>query len=473
MLFMASDHFNNSLGRYSSRRHDLFSTQQIFTPIREFNPGGLGQPSTPQERVFNTVLNIGAGALATRNEPALHKKLEEIKRDHHNTVAGTVARALLEYFRGYAGHNEKLHTFAFWRPITPAQTFSPLIANGSLTLAPGVQQRISDYCLKTYDAERMRRDGWGSYLSNLQQALPGLFVQCILGDWDEVGGVLILDVQQSELYIVMRGTLTQQHEDASTHPEWKTNCQSVKQHPSRHGLNLPGDCYHGGFLERYKSFQVPLYGQLHKCLKEVKNLDNLHITVAGHSLGGALAHFVAADLACNVLPKIYHDFSNSVSNRIHCVTLASPRVAGTQKTKDALHAVLGRENFFRLVVQGDVVPHMPPDPETASTIKRSDLCPEAMYPVVDAMMGYYHVGYAGQIKATTAIATNVAGIAGEGLLAIAKIIGSKDWQQAGWTNLIKAVAAPLHNGSGMGYDPTYHPRATLYGTWQNLPLVAE
>ena len=107
--------------------------------------------------------------------------------------------------------------------------------------------------------------------------------------------------------------------------------------------DVAGAQVHTGFYQAYDAVS----GQV---ISAVKSILSAHSTagvfVTGHSLGGALATFAAADIKRNI--------GNS---KITIYTYGSPRT-GNQAFTDYLFSILGNGN--RVTHYNDIVPHNPP-----------------------------------------------------------------------------------------------------------------
>ncbi|MEE4660781.1 MAG: lipase family protein, partial [Halieaceae bacterium] len=101
----------------------------------------------------------------------------------------------------------------------------------------------------------------------------------------------------------------------------------------------------------HEGFQDALYPAV---IALTNAIDTMHgaskrIWVTGHSLGGALCALYAGMLIENGY-KVFGIY-----------TFASPR-PGDDEYAQALNKVMGKGPFYRIVNDGDVVPHLPPEP---------------------------------------------------------------------------------------------------------------
>ena len=127
------------------------------------------------------------------------------------------------------------------------------------------------------------------------------------------------------------------------------------QHHIIGGTGSTGVGYcHDGFYKAYKSCS----GDVRQYIRDYAtdtgcSLGNLHITLTGHSLGGALAILAGADLV-NAL----YNRKNS-ENNIRVVTFAAPRVFNSLAAKRYDDLLVLQRNHLRIEVTQDVIPTVP------------------------------------------------------------------------------------------------------------------
>lgn len=99
----------------------------------------------------------------------------------------------------------------------------------------------------------------------------------------------------------------------------------------------------------HEGFQDALYPVVIALTKHLSNLEKTkHVWVTGHSLGGALCSLYAGMLIENGI-EVYGIY-----------TFASPR-PGSAKFQEQLNAAI-KGPHYRVVNDGDIVPHVPPEP---------------------------------------------------------------------------------------------------------------
>lgn len=162
-----------------------------------------------------------------------------------------------------------------------------------------------EYCAKAYNDDL---DGWTPIYNR------------------DTDTQLIWKVKKGELYIVYRGT--------ESIKDWMIDFLFL---PIFHGV----DCgIHSGAMIAYES--VINDNDLQSEIVQAE-----HITVAGYSLGGALAIVTAHELACKV------------STKITCITFGAYRVY-THISKALTEFLKSAVNYLNYVNGGDIVTKLPP-----------------------------------------------------------------------------------------------------------------
>lgn len=121
-------------------------------------------------------------------------------------------------------------------------------------------------------------------------------------------------------------------------PEWLTNLQTAK-----HSGPWRNTAVHEGFHNAFMAAALKI-GEIIGRERQKRQ----QIWVTGHSLGGALAALLAATLLENRIP-------------VHGLyTFGAPR-AGDEEFARQLNAALRGQAHWRVVNEGDMVPHIPPE----------------------------------------------------------------------------------------------------------------
>ena len=153
-----------------------------------------------------------------------------------------------------------------------------------------------------------------------------------------IGIVAINGADPTDVFLAIRGTLDIW--------EWIQDAKFLlRSFPSVSGSGLTED----GFTDMYLSFSLaggpPSGTFLADLIALLPSGANTRLTVAGHSLGGALSTLLALDLAANTtLPVTLY-------------TLASPRVGDVTFERLFNHVV---PNAYRIANRLDIVPKVPP-----------------------------------------------------------------------------------------------------------------
>lgn len=154
--------------------------------------------------------------------------------------------------------------------------------------------------------------------------------------WKTMGIVAINDADPNDVFVAIRGTLTVW--------EW---LQDAKFLLRPFGRVTGGGLTEDGFTDMYYSMSFTAGNCDGDFIKDLTALfpSTATVTVAGHSLGAAVATLLAFDLAANTsfVPSLY--------------TLASPRVGDLTFSHVFNHVV---QNSFRVANRLDVVPKVPP-----------------------------------------------------------------------------------------------------------------
>jgi predicted lipase len=147
---------------------------------------------------------------------------------------------------------------------------------------------------------------------------------------------------RQKIVVVFRGTDSIQN--------WMTN---IEIRLANAGALFPGRI-HTGFFAAYLLLRARLFSILGDHLAIASG--QLDLAVCGHSLGGAIAHLLVADLlAAN--NKDLANFDDKI-NGLYCVTFGSPRV-GNKIFARYLENNLENDHIFRFVNSNDIVPRLP------------------------------------------------------------------------------------------------------------------
>jgi hypothetical protein len=135
-------------------------------------------------------------------------------------------------------------------------------------------------------------------------------------------GAILVDKFNEIVYIVFRGTAGDK--------DIITDARCIQRQVKIHGRECK---VHTGFYKAYESVKDDI---------KLGDYKNYKIITCGHSLGGALATLLAADLE--------HD-------NVTCISFGAPRV-GDKKFVEIFKSVV-KDNTFRFIHENDVVPMVP------------------------------------------------------------------------------------------------------------------
>ncbi|MGL5719955.1 MAG: lipase family protein [Alphaproteobacteria bacterium] len=111
-----------------------------------------------------------------------------------------------------------------------------------------------------------------------------------------------------------------------------------------------------GYVERYLSSRSSIYTLLERFYEQ--SPENFHMTVVGHSLGGAVGELAVADLATCFAKSIWgQDYRNAESNRVRAYLMSGALVFDDEASKQAENLV-GRHNVIQDAVASDPVYYM-------------------------------------------------------------------------------------------------------------------
>ncbi|KAI9298901.1 alpha/beta-hydrolase, partial [Neoconidiobolus thromboides FSU 785] len=153
-------------------------------------------------------------------------------------------------------------------------------------------------------------------------------------------GYMLVNNKIKKIIITFRGTVE------SSFTNWLTNIDVislVKPTGLSANIDRPGVLVHPGFnkaKERMAKFYNPT-------VKEMYDKYKYDIIVTGHSLGGAIASLVAADLLNSGIPK----------DKINLITYCQPRV-GNKKFAEWMNTNI--HSSTRVTHEGDPVSLLPP-----------------------------------------------------------------------------------------------------------------
>ena len=160
---------------------------------------------------------------------------------------------------------------------------------------------------------------------------------------DQLSSIFIYDQLKNHMVIVFKGTKSVR--DWSINIDWdiKNSSELLGETPFK---------LHGGFqntfIERIDHFDTS-FNEILKLYQEELQKCKLHVTVTGHSLGGALSTIAAC-----YIKKKHNNIISSVNN----ITFASPKVF-TDASVDTVENFLGKTNILRIWNQLDPVPLLP------------------------------------------------------------------------------------------------------------------
>lgn len=158
--------------------------------------------------------------------------------------------------------------------------------------------------------------------------------------WVTIGIVAVNDTDPNDIFIAIRGTLTVW--------EWVQDAKFLYK-PFTNVPSAP--LTEDGFTDMYQSFSLTPAPSEESFLTDLTGVfpadfSKVALTVAGHSLGAALATLLALDLAVH-FPDLPLDL----------YTLASPRVGDLSFSQLFNHTV---PNAYRVANRLDIVPKLPP-----------------------------------------------------------------------------------------------------------------
>lgn len=154
--------------------------------------------------------------------------------------------------------------------------------------------------------------------------------------WVTIGIVAINDADPNDVVVAIRGTLTVW--------EWLQDAKFLY----KPFTNIPSaPLTEDGFTDMYQSFSFAPEEEHESFLTDLTGLfpSTATVTIAGHSLGAALATLFALDLAVH----------SALTLALY--TLASPRVGDLSFSQLFNHTV---PNAFRIANRLDIVPKVPP-----------------------------------------------------------------------------------------------------------------
>ncbi|MGL4825420.1 MAG: lipase family protein [Alphaproteobacteria bacterium] len=237
-----------------------------------------------------------------------------------------------------------------------------------------------------------------------------------------------------------------------------------------------------GYVERYLSSRNSLYALLEGFKKQ--SPENFHMTVVGHSLGGAMGELAVADLATYFAKSIWgQDYHNAESNRVRAYLMSGALVFDDEASKQAENLV-GRHNVIQDAVASDPVYYMS-GKSTADYLSQSyRYGPTALGLKLLQWFGFTkvahpqlvnflygkgrHIGYEA-LQTASEVQKMARGFVDE---AVQKVL-SKKWFWGRWlASLAGETFAPIHygsnqiqqNGSGKltkAFDPRYIVPETL------------
>ncbi|KAK8558828.1 hypothetical protein V6N13_098457 [Hibiscus sabdariffa] len=160
-----------------------------------------------------------------------------------------------------------------------------------------------------------------------------------------------------DILVAWRGTAT----DA----EWLSNINFIQTSPSELFGTDNNAKVHSGFLSLYTGTNSKtLMSARHQVLKAVRELvdkykgEEISITVAGYSLGAALATLNAMDIVANGYNKPTGSSTLSAGCMVTAFAYASPRV-GNDGLKQLFNSFQDRLHLLRITNANDVVPLLP------------------------------------------------------------------------------------------------------------------
>ncbi|MGL4426494.1 MAG: lipase family protein, partial [Alphaproteobacteria bacterium] len=210
-----------------------------------------------------------------------------------------------------------------------------------------------------------------------------------------------------------------------------------------------------GNAERYLSSAKGLY----EVLGQFKENKNFHITVTGHSLGGAMGELAVADLATNFAKTVWgQSYNNAESNRVRAY-LMSAALVFDKEASEQVEKLVGRHNVIQDAVESDPVYFLSGDStvEHLSNSYSYGLTAGAMW--LAQKMGFVktsapqevaflygkgrHIGFEA-LQSVSEVQKMASGFSNEG---VKEKVAEKSWFGRWKTNFIGENVAPIHYGS--------------------------
>ncbi len=210
-----------------------------------------------------------------------------------------------------------------------------------------------------------------------------------------------------------------------------------------------------GNAERYLSSAKGLY----EVLGQFKEKENFHITVTGHSLGGAMGELAVADLATNFAKTVWgQGYNNAESNRVRAY-LMSAALVFDKEASEQVEKLVGRHNVIQDAVESDPVYFLSGDStvEHLSNSYSYGLTAGTMW--LAQKMGFVktsapqevaflygkgrHIGFEA-LQSVSEVQKMASGFSNEG---VKEKVAEKSWFGRWKTNFIGENVAPIHYGS--------------------------
>jgi hypothetical protein len=169
-------------------------------------------------------------------------------------------------------------------------------------------------------------------------------------EYKEISGAILYYKPENHFIVVFKGS--------KSIGDWQSNLNFLKTTgDSEFGDGLT---MHGGFYYQVKDQLESIQAGIGEVILRLSGLlytpTPIKVTVAGHSLGGAMASILAYHMRSKVLPKNQYDESNSA---VENITFGAPRVY-SKASAAQVESAIGKQNIMRVWNSWDPVPAVAP-----------------------------------------------------------------------------------------------------------------
>jgi Lipase (class 3) len=299
--------------------------------------------------------------------------------------------------------------------------------------------------------EKFQTEGW---TINGFSGLSGKTPQSkdIDGSNEDLAGFVAFQPKTGEAVVVFHGS-------QDPH-DWENNLdgQMIHAREFKDGGGIPF-LFNGrisrGNAERYLSSKRDIY----RILDRLKAHRAFHITVTGHSLGGAMGELAVADLATYFAKTAWgRDYNNAESNRVRGYFMSGALVFDDEASEQ-VEKIVGRHNVIQDAVESDPVYYMSGKSTMAALEKSTRYGPTALglwflqrlgltkvaHPQLVAFLygKGRHIGHEA-LQSATEVQKLAAAFKDED---VQEALDKKGWWSRWWTFLVGEKLAPIHYGS--------------------------